>query len=90
MPLRLISKSEVSTQDLLWKFYLCLAILLFLSKIYHAILNSTHNPFVFSTDHTGVTPLIEAIKNGHVEVVKALLDKGSLMRLTLTSFLIDL
>ncbi|KAF8898950.1 hypothetical protein BD779DRAFT_49362 [Infundibulicybe gibba] len=28
-------------------------------------------------DHTGVTPLIEAIRNGHNEVVKALLDKGA-------------
>ncbi|KAF7311083.1 Glycerol-3-phosphate dehydrogenase [NAD(+)] [Mycena chlorophos] len=28
-------------------------------------------------DHTGSTPLIEAIKNGHTEVVKVLLDKGA-------------
>ncbi|KAJ6621109.1 hypothetical protein B0H10DRAFT_2215377 [Mycena sp. CBHHK59/15] len=28
-------------------------------------------------DHTGVTPLIEAIRNGHAEVVKVLLDKGA-------------
>ncbi|RDB29633.1 hypothetical protein Hypma_015741 [Hypsizygus marmoreus] len=28
-------------------------------------------------DHTGSTPLIEAIKNGHVEVVRVLLDKGA-------------
>jgi ankyrin repeat protein len=27
-------------------------------------------------DHTGSTPLIEAIRNGHIEVVRALLDKG--------------
>jgi hypothetical protein len=31
---------------------------------------------VFWTDHTGCTPLIEAIKNGHVEIVDALLKKG--------------
>ncbi|KAJ7161337.1 hypothetical protein C8R43DRAFT_1123795 [Mycena crocata] len=28
-------------------------------------------------DHTGVTPLIEAVKNGHPEVVRLLLDKGA-------------
>ncbi|TBU34666.1 hypothetical protein BD311DRAFT_802246 [Dichomitus squalens] len=28
-------------------------------------------------DFTGVTPLIEAVKNGHVEVVQILLDKGA-------------
>jgi len=27
-------------------------------------------------DHTGITPLIEAVRNGHLEVVRALLDKG--------------
>jgi hypothetical protein len=29
------------------------------------------------SDHTGSTPLIEAVKNGNVEIVKALLDKGT-------------
>lgn len=33
--------------------------------------------FHFRTDHTGATPLQEAVKNGHLHVVKALLDKGS-------------
>ncbi|KAI0673383.1 hypothetical protein C8Q78DRAFT_1067726 [Trametes maxima] len=28
-------------------------------------------------DHTGATPLIEAVKNGHVEIVRVLLDKGA-------------
>ncbi|KZT05834.1 uncharacterized protein LAESUDRAFT_743609 [Laetiporus sulphureus 93-53] len=28
-------------------------------------------------DHDGVTPLIEAVKNGHIEVVKVLLEKGA-------------
>ncbi|KAF8516544.1 hypothetical protein BU17DRAFT_92632 [Hysterangium stoloniferum] len=28
-------------------------------------------------DHTGVTPLIQAIKGGHVEIVKALIGKGA-------------
>jgi len=33
--------------------------------------------FHFLIDHTGATPLQEAVKNGHLDVVKALLDKGS-------------
>lgn len=33
--------------------------------------------FPFLIDHTGATPLQEAVKNGHLDVVKALLDKGS-------------
>ncbi|KAF9056568.1 hypothetical protein BJ165DRAFT_1522469 [Panaeolus papilionaceus] len=28
-------------------------------------------------DHTGVTPLIESVRNGHIDIVKALLDKGA-------------
>ncbi|KAI0830559.1 hypothetical protein BC628DRAFT_1416101 [Trametes gibbosa] len=28
-------------------------------------------------DHTGATPLIEAVKGGHVEIVRVLLDKGA-------------
>ncbi|KAF9566122.1 hypothetical protein CPC08DRAFT_682981, partial [Agrocybe pediades] len=28
-------------------------------------------------DHTGVTPLIEAVRNGHIEIVKVLLEKGA-------------
>ena len=31
----------------------------------------------FSADHTGVTPLIQAVKGGHVNIVKALLAKGA-------------
>lgn len=33
--------------------------------------------FHFLIDHSGATPLQEAVKNGHLDVVKALLDKGS-------------
>ena len=33
--------------------------------------------FRFLIDHTGATPLQEAVKNGHLDVAKALLDKGS-------------
>lgn len=32
--------------------------------------------FLIPVDHTGTTPLQEAVKNGHLDVVKALLDKG--------------
>ena len=28
-------------------------------------------------DHAGVTPLIEAVRNNHVDIVKVLLDRGS-------------
>lgn len=33
--------------------------------------------FHFLIDHTGATPLQEAVRNGHLHAVKALLDKGS-------------
>jgi ankyrin repeat protein len=29
------------------------------------------------SDHAGVTPLIEAVKNNRVDIVKVLLDRGS-------------
>ena len=32
-----------------------------------------------SPDYTGVTPLIEAVRNCHVEIVKLLLEKGAFL-----------
>lgn len=31
---------------------------------------------LLSADYTGTTPLIEAVKNSHVEIIKLLLDQG--------------
>lgn len=42
-------------------------------------LGKLQTPFsLYLLDHTGATPLIEAVKNGHVEVVRVLLGKGRL------------
>ncbi|KAJ7361498.1 hypothetical protein DFH08DRAFT_376175 [Mycena albidolilacea] len=41
------------------------------------ILSTADSVAIEIKDHTGVTPLIEAVKNGHSEVVRALLDKGA-------------
>ncbi|KAJ7246283.1 hypothetical protein B0H12DRAFT_763497 [Mycena haematopus] len=41
------------------------------------ILSTADSVDIEIKDHTGVTPLIEAVKNGHAEVVRALLDKGA-------------
>ncbi|PFH54849.1 hypothetical protein AMATHDRAFT_72605 [Amanita thiersii Skay4041] len=41
------------------------------------LLNDASTVDIEIKDHTGVTPLIEAIRNAHVEVVRALLDKGA-------------
>jgi len=30
-------------------------------------------------DHTGSTPLIEAVRHGHVDVVNALLERGNII-----------
>ncbi|KAG6911593.1 hypothetical protein DXG01_011896 [Tephrocybe rancida] len=35
------------------------------------------NPHLMPIDHFGVTPLIEAVRNAHIDVVRALLDKGA-------------
>ena len=45
--------------------------------------SSTNNSYL---DHTGVTPLIEAVKNGHLEVVRVLLDKGERLPLCCINF----
>ncbi|TFK30842.1 hypothetical protein FA15DRAFT_34798 [Coprinopsis marcescibilis] len=42
-----------------------------------ALLNNASDVDIELKDHTGATPLIEAVKNGHVEVVKVLLSKGA-------------
>lgn len=41
------------------------------------ILNDASSVDIEIRDHTGSTPLIEAVKNGHVDVVKVLLDRGA-------------
>ncbi|TFY63130.1 hypothetical protein EVJ58_g3438 [Rhodofomes roseus] len=41
------------------------------------LLKESSSAEIETQDQNGVTPLIEAVKNGHVEVVKALLDKGA-------------
>ncbi|KAJ7786561.1 hypothetical protein B0H16DRAFT_35846 [Mycena metata] len=41
------------------------------------ILSTASSVDIEIKDHTGITPLIEAVKNGHAEVVRALLDKGA-------------
>ncbi|KAJ2932268.1 hypothetical protein H1R20_g4841, partial [Candolleomyces eurysporus] len=42
-----------------------------------AILNDAQPVDLEVIDHTGATPLIEAVKNGHIEVVRVLLSKGA-------------
>ncbi|EAU92738.2 hypothetical protein CC1G_01783 [Coprinopsis cinerea okayama7 len=42
-----------------------------------ALLNDASPIDIEIKDHTGSTPLIEAVKNGHIEVVRALLNKGA-------------
>ncbi|KAH7885973.1 hypothetical protein F5I97DRAFT_1182741 [Phlebopus sp. FC_14] len=46
-------------------------------EIVLALLNDASSVDIEIRDHTGATPLHEAVKNGHVDVVKALLDKGA-------------
>ncbi|KAG5647545.1 hypothetical protein DXG03_008898 [Asterophora parasitica] len=41
------------------------------------LLKEATNVDIEVKDHTGVTPLIEAVRNGHLEVVRALLEKGA-------------
>ncbi|KAF9015578.1 hypothetical protein BDQ17DRAFT_1341310 [Cyathus striatus] len=41
------------------------------------LLNDASTLDIELKDHTGVTPLIEAVRNGHVDVVRTLLDKGA-------------
>ncbi|KAI0348342.1 hypothetical protein BDW22DRAFT_78702 [Trametopsis cervina] len=43
----------------------------------HELLNEASQADLEVQDHAGVTPLIEAVKNAHVEVVRALIDKGA-------------
>ncbi|KAI9570401.1 hypothetical protein HD554DRAFT_2086024 [Boletus coccyginus] len=42
-----------------------------------ALLHNTSPADIEIKDHTGATPLQEAVRNGHLDVVKALLDKGA-------------
>ncbi|TFK36906.1 hypothetical protein BDQ12DRAFT_686069 [Crucibulum laeve] len=46
-------------------------------EMVHQLLNEASAVDVELKDHTGVTPLIEAVRNGHIEIVRALLDKGA-------------
>lgn len=39
---------------------------------------STSLSTLFVTDGSGATPLVQAVKNGHAEVVRALLDAGTI------------
>ncbi|KAG6821382.1 hypothetical protein H0H93_014179 [Arthromyces matolae] len=41
------------------------------------LLNDASDIDIEQKDQFGVTPLIEAVRNGHIEIVKALLDKGA-------------
>ncbi|KAI0688678.1 hypothetical protein BC835DRAFT_1408020 [Cytidiella melzeri] len=41
------------------------------------LLNDSSQADVEVKDHAGVTPLIEAVKNGHVEVVRILIERGA-------------
>ncbi|KAK2461599.1 hypothetical protein APHAL10511_006062 [Amanita phalloides] len=42
-----------------------------------ALLNASSNLEIEVRDHTGATPLLQAVKNGHVEIVRVLLDHGA-------------